>query len=81
VAAEIDLTQSLGYGTYQWELCSRYDRFPSNVAVGLFTYISPRSVARQTNGVVGNRKPDTSHEIDIEFTGAWGDANLLLHDA
>ena len=80
VAAEIDLTQSLGYGTYQWELSSRYDRLPSNVVVGLFTYISPRSVARQTDGVVGNQKPDTPHEIDIEFTGAWGDANHILHD-
>ena len=82
VAAEIDLTQSLGYGTYQWELTSRYDRLPSNVVVGLFTYISPRSVARQTDGVVGNQKPDTPHEIDIEFTGAWGDANLIFttHD-
>ncbi len=82
VAAEVDLTRSLGYGTYQWEVSSRYDRLPSNVVVGLFTYISPRSVARQTGGVVGNQKPDTPHEIDIEFTGAWGDANLFFttHD-
>lgn len=82
VAAEVDLTQSLGYGTYQWEVSSRYDRLPSNVVVGLFTYLSPRSAARQTGGVVGNRRPDTPHEIDIEFTGAWGDANhfFTTHD-
>ena len=33
-------------------------------------------------GIVGNGKPDTPHEIDIEFTGAWGDANhfFTTHD-
>ncbi|TWT50322.1 hypothetical protein Pla22_30640 [Rubripirellula amarantea] len=46
-ASEVSLTQSLGYGTYQWEVASRYDGLPSNVVVGLFTYISPQSVAEQ----------------------------------
>lgn len=81
-ASEVGLTESLGYGTYTWELSSRYDGLPSNVVVGLFTYLSPASVAKQTRGVVGNGKPDTPHEIDIEFTGAWGKENhfFTTHD-
>jgi len=81
-AAEIDLNQSLGYGTYEWEVSSRYDQLATNAVGGLFTYISPESVANQTGGVVGNGVADTPHEIDIEFTGAWGSANLYFttHD-
>lgn len=82
VAAEVDMNQSLGYGTYEWEVSSRYDQFAPNVVGGLFTYLSPQGVASQTGGVIGNGQPDTPHEIDIEFTGAWGNANLYhtTHD-
>ena len=81
-ASQVTLAESLGYGTYQWEISSRYDGLPSNVVVGLFTYNSPHRVAKQTEGEVGNDKPDTAHEIDIEFTGAWGPGNLFFttHD-
>jgi hypothetical protein len=82
LASEIDLNQSLGYGTYEWEVSSRYDQFATNAVGGLFTYISPESVAGQTGGVVGNGIADTPHEIDIEFTGAWGNGDLYYttHD-
>jgi Dockerin type I domain len=82
MAAEVDMNQSLGYGTYEWEVSSRYDQFASNTVGGLFTYLDPESVATQTGGVVGNGVADTPHEIDIEFTGAWGSANLYFttHD-
>ncbi|MEO8270046.1 MAG: hypothetical protein ABI557_10010 [Aureliella sp.] len=30
-ASQVTLTESLGYGTYQWEVSSRYDDLPSNV--------------------------------------------------
>ena len=82
VAAEIDMTQSLGYGTYEWELSTRYDQLATNAVVGLFTYLDPQSVANQTGGAVGNGVPDTPHEIDIEMTGAWGSGNLYMttHD-
>lgn len=81
-AAEVDTNQSLGYGTYEWEVASRYDQYSPNVVGGLFTYLDPASVANQTGGRVGNGQPDTPHEIDIEFTGAWGNANLYFttHD-
>ncbi len=81
-SSEVDLNQSLSYGTYEWELSSRYDQFAPNVVGGLFTYLSPEAVAAQTGGVVGNGVADTPHEIDIEFTGAWGSANLFYttHD-
>jgi hypothetical protein len=82
LASEIDLNQSLTFGTYEWEVSSRYDQLAANAVGGLFTYISPESVAAQTGGVVGNGIPDTPHEIDVEFTGAWGNGNLYFttHD-
>jgi hypothetical protein len=82
LASEIDLNHSLGYGTYEWEVSSRYDQFATNAVGGLFTYISPESVASQTGGAVGNGIADTPHEIDIEFTGAWGNGDLYYttHD-
>lgn len=81
-AAEIDMTESLSFGTYEWELSSRYDQFADNVVAGMFTYLNPQSVASQTSGSVGNGIGDTPHEIDIEMTGAWGSANLYTttHD-
>jgi hypothetical protein len=82
LASEIDLNQSLGYGTYEWEVSSRYDQFATNAVGGLFTYTSPENVANQTGGAVGNGIPDTPHEIDIEFTSAWGSGDLYFttHD-
>ena len=82
VCAELSTVQSLGYGTYEWELSSRYDKLATNAVLGLFTYNSPERVAGQTDGVIGNGIPDTPHEIDIEFTGVWGDGNLFFttHD-
>jgi hypothetical protein len=82
VGAEIDNHQSLSYGTYEWEVSSRYDQFAANVVGGLFTYLDPYSAASQTSGSVGNGIADTPHEIDIEFTKAWGNANLwhTTHD-
>jgi hypothetical protein len=81
-AAEVDMHNSLGYGTYEWEVSSRYDLYSPNVVGGLFTYLDPGSVASQTGGAIGNGLLDTPHEIDIEFTGAWGSANLYhtTHD-
>jgi hypothetical protein len=82
LASEIDLNQSLTYGTYEFEVSSRYDLFAANVVGGLFTYLSPESVAAQTGGSVNNGLPDTPHEIDIEFTKAWGSGHLyyVTHD-
>lgn len=82
LASEIDLNQSLSYGTYEWQVSSRYDLYPTNVVGGLFTYLSPESVASQTGGAVGNGVADTAHEIDIEFTKAWGNGHLYFttHD-
>lgn len=82
VGAEIDNHQSLSYGTYEWEVSSRYDQFADNVVGGLFTYLDPQSVANQTPGSIGNGIADTPHEIDIEFTKAWGNVNLwhTTHD-
>ncbi|MEZ6189884.1 MAG: hypothetical protein R3C45_01160 [Phycisphaerales bacterium] len=81
-AAEIDMTESLSFGTYEWELSSRYDLFSPDAVAGMFTYLDPQSVANQTSGSVGNGIGDTPHEIDIEMTGAWGSANLYMttHD-
>src|SRR5688572_24833301 len=34
LASEIDLNQSLSYGTYEWQVSSRYDLYPTNVVGG-----------------------------------------------
>lgn len=81
-AAEVSLAKSLSFGTYVWEVASRYDQYGENTVAGLFTYLSPERVAAQTKGDVGNDIADTPHEIDIEFTKAWGKGHLYFttHD-
>ncbi len=80
--SEVVLDEKLGYGTYEWEVSTRYDLWADNIVGGLFTYLGPPKVAAQTAGEIGNGQPDTPHEIDIEFTGAWGPGNLFYttHD-
>jgi hypothetical protein len=58
-AAEVISTDSMSFGTYQWQLGTRVDNLDKNVVVGLFNY-PPSSVG-----------PDGTNEIDIEFT-RWG---------
>ena len=60
-SAEIVSDYPLGFGVYQFQLESRVDLIDRNVVLGLFTYPTPD---------VG---PDTTHEIDIEFS-RWGQA-------
>src|SRR5262249_33385967 len=49
--AEINLTQPLGFGIYQFQVIGRIDQLDRNVVLGLFTYGGP----------------DGTNEIDIEF--------------
>lgn len=58
--AEVELTQSLGFGKYQWWVSGPIDRLDPNVVLGLFNYPPPE---------VG---PDGTNEIDIELA-RWGD--------
>lgn len=81
--SEVYLDHSLSFGRYEWEVASRYDAYAPNVVAGLFTYLSPQSVANQTAGSIGNGVADTPHEIDIELTRGFGaGANLFYttHD-
>lgn len=57
--AEVYLSESLGFGTYQWKIQGRPDQLDNNVVLGLFNYPPP---------AVG---PDGTNEIDIEFA-TWG---------
>jgi hypothetical protein len=57
--AELSTTNSLGFGTYQWQIESRVDQFDPWVVLGLFPYGPPE---------LG---PDGSNEIDIEYS-RWG---------
>jgi hypothetical protein len=59
--AEVDMTQSLGFGTYQFQVTGRIDQLDKSVVLGLFNYPTPD---------VG---PDGTNEIDIEFAH-WGNA-------
>ena len=59
--AEIFTTQSLGFGTYQFQIQGHPEAFDDNVVLGLFPYTTP---------AIG---PDGTNEIDIEFA-TWGGA-------
>jgi hypothetical protein len=60
-SAEVAMTQSLGFGSYQFQLQGRPDLLDRNLVLGLFNYTLPE---------IG---PDGTNEIDIEFA-QWGDA-------
>ncbi len=60
--AEIETSQRLGFGTYQWQVSSPVDQLDRNVVLGLFNYPTPDVGADGTN------------EIDIEIA-RWGDAS------
>jgi hypothetical protein len=57
--AEIYTNQSLGFGSYQFQIVGGLDKLDPNVVFGLFNYPEPE---------VG---PDGTNEIDIEFA-RWG---------
>jgi hypothetical protein len=57
--AELETTEPLGFGTYQFWLDTRIDDFDPNIVLGLFNYTTPD---------IG---PDGTNEIDIEFA-RWG---------
>ena len=62
--AEVVMTETLGFGTYQFEITGRPDLFDRNVVLGLFNYPPSAEVG-----------PDGSNEIDIEFA-QWGNLNV-----
>ncbi|GHA83181.1 glycoside hydrolase family 16 protein [Cognatilysobacter bugurensis] len=57
--AEVKLDTPLGFGTYEFKVDGRVDRFDRNVVFGMFQYPDPAT------------GPDFTHEIDIEFS-RWG---------
>ena len=60
--AGLNSVERFGYGTYQFKVISRLDRFDPNTVLGLFNYPTPD---------VGE---DGTHEMDIEFA-QWGNPN------
>ncbi|MCF3639164.1 glycoside hydrolase family 16 protein [Rhizobium sp. TRM95111] len=58
-AAEVYTKKRLGFGTYEFKVSGRVDKFDRNVVLGLFNY-PPADVGE-----------DTTNEIDIEFA-RWG---------
>jgi hypothetical protein len=58
--AELYTTRRFGFGKYQFEVIGRIDQLDDNVVLGLFNYPTED---------VG---PDTTNEMDIEFS-RWGD--------
>ena len=61
-SAGVNTIKRFGYGTYQFKVISRLDRFDPNTVLGLFNYPTPD---------VGE---DGTHEMDIEIA-QWGDPN------
>lgn len=68
--AEVETTQRLGFGKYQWWVIGEIDKLDTNVVLGLFNYPPPD---------VG---PDGTNEIDIELSrfGFPGAPNLNFTD-
>jgi hypothetical protein len=64
-AAQVNLDQRLGFGTYQVKLIGRPDLFDVNRVLGLFGY---------TQRDMG---PDGTNEIDMEFS-RWGNPQALM---
>ena len=60
--AELQTTERLGLGTYQFQLVGRPDLLAPQLVFGLFHFPAPD---------IG---PDGTHEIDIEFA-RWGDSS------
>jgi hypothetical protein len=60
-AAEVFTAQTLGFGTYQWQIEGAIDKMDKSTVLGLFNY-----GARAGIGV------DSENEIDIEFS-QWND--------
>ena len=63
--AELSTTQSLGFGTYEFQIIGPIDQFDRQIVLGLFDYPTPE---------VG---PDGTNEIDIEFAH-WGHADTPI---
>jgi hypothetical protein len=63
--AELSTKQSLGFGTYEFQVICPIDRLDRYVVLGLFDYPTPE---------VG---PDGTNEIDIEFAH-WGHADAPI---
>lgn len=59
--AEVVLNQSLGFGTYQFQILGHPETMDGHVVLGLFNYTTPS---------IG---PDGTNEIDIEFS-TWAGA-------
>ena len=60
-AAEVFTTQTLGFGTYQWQIEGALDKMDKSTVLGLFNYGAKAGI-----GV------DSENEIDIEFS-QWND--------
>jgi len=58
-SVEINTTDRLGFGTYQFDVTGSIDQLDPNVVLGLFNYPTPD---------IG---PDETNEIDVEFA-RWG---------
>jgi len=67
--AEVHTTQSLGYGTYQWQVESDLGAFDKNIVLGMFNFS-------------GNERHD---EMDIEIArwgnAAWNNLNYTIWPA
>ena len=62
-ASEMFTTDTLGFGTYQWQVDGPIDKYDKNIVLGLFPY-----------GPAANIGADGTNEIDIEYS-RWGQAN------
>jgi hypothetical protein len=70
--AELFTNDTMGFGTYQWQIEGSVDRMDKNVVLGLFPY-----------GPVAGIGGDGTNEIDIEYArwgkSSWPDGNYTVY--
>lgn len=72
LCAELFSADSMGFGTYQWQIDAAVDKLDKNVVLGLYPY-----------GPIAGIGADGTNEIDIEYArwgnDAWDNGNFTVY--
>jgi len=72
LCAELFTSDTIGFGTYQWQIDAPVDKLDKNVVLGLYPY-----------GPIAGTGADGTNEIDIEYArwgnAAWANGNFTVY--
>lgn len=72
---ELILTESTGYGTYEFNYSADFDKMDPNNVLGIFTYDSAEAVINKTPGMEKHTNAGGKTEIDFIEISRWGQDN------